>query len=611
MPRILLILCLLALSALSPWSALAQDEEGSEPFAFKVEAINQGLPVADSPLRLDTPRAALESFLAAIDANDHERAAYALNLDAIAPEQQAARAPDLALKLAFLLRRYDLIDWRDLPDQPDARVLPDIQQAVSPYSRRSVELGEIELDGRAVPISLQRFRTADREPVWLFSPFAVERIDAMYADSRPGLLGRWMPLQERLETVGQPSGWEWLVVAMLLAISLALWFALYTATRALAPRVPWRWSLTVRKIAMPLSTVAAALAFRFGTEHLVLLTGPVASNLDIASEVVALIAGAWLLLRSVSSVTLTLSERYVVPLASENPENRRTKTTVYVARRVVLVVVALLSVGYVLMKIGVFETFGLSLLASAGAIGIIVAIAARPLLGNMVAGLQIALTDPVRIGDVIVYDDHWATVEDISFAHTVLRTWTDTRLIVPHTDFLSRPFENWSKEGEAVRRIVKIPVDYRIDVGQVRRKVAEIVADDPRSTGESPEVEMVEANADTAVLWVWISGTNAFTSWYLHNEVRERVVAFLKELEGGAYLPRRRHILLSEAEDDRSIRAKIVREKIAELTPRQQEVLTLVLPARGIDGAGVGTTMPPRTSRTRGHTCPKRLELAW
>jgi hypothetical protein len=62
---------------------------------------------------------------------------------------------------------------------------------------------------------------------------------------------------------------------------------------------------------------------------------------------------------------------------------------------------------------------------------------------------------------------------------------------------------------------------------------------------------------------------------------------------------------------DRSIRAKIVREKIAELTPRQQEVLTLVLPARGIDGAGVGTTMPPRTSRTRGHTCPKRLELAW
>lgn len=543
--RRILLLCLFVLSVL-PSVSLAQDEEGSETFAFEVGTINEGLPELESSLRLDTPRAALESFLAAIDANDNARAARALNLDAIDPEQQAARAPDLALKLAFLLRRYDLIDWGDLPDQPDARVLPDVQQSVSPYSRRSVALGEIELDGRAVPISLQRFRTEDSEPVWLFSPFAVERIDAMFADSRPGLLSRWMPLQDRLETVGQPSAWEWLAVALLLAVSLALWFALYMGTRALAPRVPWRWSPTARKIALPLATVSAALAFRVGTEHLVLLTGPVASNLDTASEVVALIAGAWLLLRSVSTVTLTLSERYVVPLASENPENRRTKTTVYVARRVVLVVVALLSVGYILMKIGLFETFGLSLLASAGAIGIIVAIAARPLLGNMVAGLQIALTDPLRIGDVVVYDEYWATVEDISFAHTVLRTWTDTRLIVPHSDFLSRPFENWSKEGEPVRRIVKIPVDYRIDVGAVRRKVEEIVAGDPRSTGEAPEVEMVEANADAAVLWVWISGTNAFTSWYLHNEVRERVVAFLKELDGGAYLPRRRHILLSK-----------------------------------------------------------------
>ena len=552
--RRILLLCLFVLSALSSVAlssiAMAQDEERSESFAFEVGAINEALPAPVSALRLDTPRAALESFLAAIDANDHARAAHALNLNAIEPEQQAARAPDLALKLAFLLRRYDLIKWRDMPDQPDARVLPDVQQSVSPYSRRSVELGEIELDGRAVPISLQRFRAEDREPVWLFSPFAVERIDALYADSRPGLLGRWMPLQERLETVGQPSVWEWLAVAMLLAVSLALGVALYTVARALAQRVPWRWSLTVRKIALPLATVAAAIAFRLGTAHLVLLTGPIASNLDIASEVVGLIAGAWLFLRTVDTVTLTLSERYVVPLASENPENRRTKTTVYVARRVVLVTVALLSVGYILMKIGLFETFGLSLLASAGAIGILVAVAARPLLGNMVAGLQIALTDPVRIGDVVVYDDHWATVEDISFAHTVLRTWTDTRLIVPHVDFLSRPFENWSKEGEAVRRIVKIPVDYRIDVDAVRRKVEEIVADDPRSTGESPEVEMVEANADTVVLWVWISGTSAFTSWYLHNEVRERVIAFLKELEGGAYLPRRRHILLSEGEDE-------------------------------------------------------------
>jgi small-conductance mechanosensitive channel len=213
-------------------------------------------------------------------------------------------------------------------------------------------------------------------------------------------------------------------------------------------------------------------------------------------------------------------------------------------RRMALVLVALLTLGYIVNRVGIFESFGLSLLASAGALGVLVAIAARPLLGNMVAGFQIAMTDPVRIGDVVVYDGHWSTVEDISFAHTVLRTWLDTRLIVPHADLLSKSFENWSKEGEAVRRIVKIPVDYRIPVGAVRQKVDEIVEGDPRSNGPAL-VELVEADAESATLWIWISGTTAFTSWYLHNEVREKILDFLKHLDGGAYLPRRRHIVFS------------------------------------------------------------------
>ena len=550
MRRILLIAWVSVLAALSAWSvASAREDEGPGLFVFEVSAINEGLPALEAPLRLDTPRAALESFLAAIDQLEYARAAQALNLAAIEPEEQASRGPDLALKLAFLLRRHNLINWADMPDQPDARVLPNLQQSFSPYSRRSVELGKVDFDGRATPISLQRFRTDDSEAVWLFSPFVVERIDAMYADSPIGLFERWLPLEDRVHTVGQPSAWEWLAAAILLAFSVLLWFGLYYLTRSLAQRVPSRWTPAARKIALPLVTVVAALAFRFGMDHLVLLTGPVVSHFDTAAEVVALIAGAWLVLRMVSAVTLTLSQRYVVPLSSENPENRHTKTTVYVVRRLAVVVVALLTVGYVLSKIGLFEHFGLSVLASVGAVGILVAITARPLLGNMVAGLQIALTEPLRIGDVIVYDDHWATVEDISFAHTVLRTRMDTRLIVPHEHFLSRPFENWSKDGEAVRRVVKIPVDYRIDVEQVRRKVEEIVAGDSRSTGEPLLVEMVEVNAETAVLWIWISGTTAFTCWYLHNHVREQVVAFLKELDGGAYLPRRRHILLSESED--------------------------------------------------------------
>jgi small-conductance mechanosensitive channel len=166
----------------------------------------------------------------------------------------------------------------------------------------------------------------------------------------------------------------------------------------------------------------------------------------------------------------------------------------------------------------------------------------------MVSGLQITMTDPVRVGDVVVFDGHWATVEDISFAHTVLRTWVNTRLIVPHSELLARPFENWSKEGEAVKRIIKLPVDFRIDVDRVREKVDEVVKGDPRSTGERPIVEMVEISDETAVLWIWISGTDSLSSWYLHNEVKEALVAYLRDLDGGAYLPRKRHVLLTDGQ---------------------------------------------------------------
>ncbi|HET8728799.1 MAG TPA: mechanosensitive ion channel domain-containing protein [Alphaproteobacteria bacterium] len=544
---IALALCILTVTT----NSLAQDEgeDSGEPFAFEIEAVNDGLPPADPPLSLDTPRAAVESFLEAVRNEDFGRAAHALNLNTVPTEEQSERGPELALQLAFVLRRYDLIDWSELPDQPDARVLPDIQQSVGPYSRRSVELGEIKLDGRPVPFSIQRFSAGGEEPVWLFSPFSVERVDDIFREIEPGILGRWIPLRERLKTLGQPSVWEWSAAAVLLLASFLIGFGVRSSVHLVSRRLPLMRAQKTRKLGWPLGALSGALAFRAGTEYLFLLTGPVAANLDIVSELVAFAAGAWLLVQIVDFLTLGLSERYVVPLADDDPENRRIKTTTYVTRRLALAVIALLSIGYVLMRVGVFEGFGISVLASAGALGVLVAIAARPLLGNMVSGLQIALTDPARIGDIVVFDGQWAIVEDISFAHTVLHTWTDTRLIVPHSEFLARPFENWSKNGEAVKRIVKLPVDYRIDVDRIREKVAAIVEGDPRSTDDKPLVEMVEITDETAVLWIWISGTDSLACWYLHNEVKEALIAYLKELDGGAYLPRKRHILVSDDRD--------------------------------------------------------------
>ena len=530
---------------LSVLATFAQDGTAAEPFAFEGGAINEGLPVAEPPIRLDTPRATLESFFDAVDVDDQMRAAQALNLSGLPENERAVQGPNLAMMLAYLLLRHDLIDWSEVPDQPDARVLPDVQSAASPYSRRAIHLGELELDGRSVPISLQRFNVEGADPVWLFAPFAVERIGGLYAASRPGLLSEWIPLHDRIQRLGQPAWGEWLIVALTLIACMLLGFAIHWLTTLLVRHLSFQPSRWLRGAALPLAIMVAALTFRFGIAHLILLTGPGASNIDIGSELVALIAGAWLLNRTVANVTLALSERYVVPLSTEDPDNRRIKTSVYVVRRLTVVLIAMLSIGYILLRFGLFDTFGISVLASAGAIGVVMAIAAQPLLGNMVAGLQIVLSGPVRIGDVVEYDDDWATVEDITFAHTVLCTARDTRLIVPHVEFLSRAVENWSKDGEAVKRIVKLPVDYRTNVDRIRQEVHAIVDGDPRIT-EPPSVEMVDISDEAAILWIWIPATTPATSWHLHNEVREKLMRFLTEYEGGTCLPRKRHTIVVE-----------------------------------------------------------------
>lgn len=545
-----LLLALFAVALLPP-AAGAQSAEGM--LAYRVPAINAGLPAPERDFQRDSPRATLDSFLEAVDRNEFARAAHALNLSHLPQAEQAENAPELAKRLAFLLQRNELVDWSEVPDRPDARVVPEGPQQTPPYQRRTVTLGQIKNDDRpGVPISLQRFLPADGSAVWLFSPYAVARIDQMYRGREGSLLRHDLSLEQRIDAVGETSPREWLAVGAILAGAILLWILSLQGLRLLARALPQRWRHPLQSTAAIAAVAVAAGGFRLGTDQ-ILLTGPVTIYLGEAATLAAVIAAVWFTIRLLGEVSLALSRRYVEPLGQGDHRNRRLKTRVYVIRRTAMVAVGVVGLGYVVSRAltasGLLESFALSILASAGAAGVLVAIAARPLLGNVVAGLQIALTDPIRVGDAVVFEGQWAVVEDITFAYAALRTWTDTCLVVPHSELLSKPFENWSKGGEAVKRIVVLPVDYRVDVGIVRRRVAEIVNEAPEWTGEPARVEMVDATPESAVLWVWVSGVDSPSAWALHNEVREKLVALLRDQDEGAWLPRRR-LVLADAPDE-------------------------------------------------------------
>ena len=187
------------------------------------------------------------------------------------------------------------------------------------------------------------------------------------------------------------------------------------------------------------------------------------------------------------------------------------------------------------------EKLGISLLASAGLITIILGVAAQNTLGNIIAGIQIALTQPASIGDTVNIENEWGYVEDIRFTYMVVRTWDSRRLIIPLKDVISKPFENWSMTSPKQVRPIIIYADYHIDVQKVRDKFAQLLVDSGNWDEEhEPTVQVTGVTEKSIQIRALCSAKDASTTWDLHCTLREQLVRFIASLNNGEYLAKQR-----------------------------------------------------------------------
>ncbi len=237
-----------------------------------------------------------------------------------------------------------------------------------------------------------------------------------------------------------------------------------------------------------------------------------------------------------------LRKQYVHEIEdADGPRIRRLLTQVSVARRVLLFVALLLGVGIGLSQIELFETVGVSLLASAGALSLILSISADTVLGNIMAGVQIALTQLVNIGDNVRFDGEWGYVEQITYTYLTIRTWDQRRLIVPLKRLLQEPLENWSKTREHLVAPVYLYADYATDVSRLRNKYAELLRADRDYSGElEPNMQVVNLTETSMQIRALCPAVDADAAWRLHCRMREQLVAWLQSVDQGACLPRRR-----------------------------------------------------------------------
>jgi small-conductance mechanosensitive channel len=215
---------------------------------------------------------------------------------------------------------------------------------------------------------------------------------------------------------------------------------------------------------------------------------------------------------------------------------RKHVTQVRILRQVVDTIIVVLTVSGALMTFEPVRQYGVSLFASAGVAGLVAGLAARPMLSNLIAGLQIATTQPIRLDDEVVVENQWGRIEEINATYVVLGLWDLRQLIVPLSYFIEKPFENWTRDSTKLIGSVLFHVHYTLPIEPLREKLIEIVKASPYWDGDVVKLQVQEAKETSLELRVIASARTSGQVAELRYEIREKVIAFLQH-EYPACLP--------------------------------------------------------------------------
>jgi small-conductance mechanosensitive channel len=179
---------------------------------------------------------------------------------------------------------------------------------------------------------------------------------------------------------------------------------------------------------------------------------------------------------------------------------------------------------------------GVSLLASAGLVGVVLGFAAQKSLAGVIAGIQLSITQPIRIGDTVVIEGEMGTIEEINLTYVIVKVWDERRLVVPIQKFLDTTFQNWTRVNPELRGIVMLHADYNVPVDAVRAELDRVVHADPRWDGRVCKLHVTEVTDKVVSLRALVSARDADQVWELRCNVREKMVRYLADLDGGKYL---------------------------------------------------------------------------
>ncbi|MFE2171120.1 mechanosensitive ion channel family protein [Streptomyces sp. NPDC059447] len=311
-----------------------------------------------------------------------------------------------------------------------------------------------------------------------------------------------------------------------LAVTLiAGWAADLVLRRAAArhPETPL-WGL-LRHCRLPFQVVLCASLLRGAYRQAGLLPDH-AFAVGSVLNLVLIASVAWLAVRIATAAVDSVYARYAATAADE-ARVRRVRTQVTLIHRVVSAVVIVVAVASMLLTFPQMRGIGASVLASAGVLGIVAGIAAQSTLGNLFAGLQIAFGDTVRIGDTVVVDKEWGTVEEITLTFLTVRTWDERRITMPVSYFTSKPYENWSRGGAEMTGTVYLHLDHGAPVPLLRDHLEQLLPGIPEWDGRAWALVVTDTTPHTIQIRATATAKDSTDVWTLRCTIREHLISWL------------------------------------------------------------------------------------
>lgn len=239
------------------------------------------------------------------------------------------------------------------------------------------------------------------------------------------------------------------------------------------------------------------------------------------------IAFSWLIIALIRRLKSNILKRYDIT-KEDNLKSRKLHTQINIIEKVIVFLIVLIAIGLILLSFENIRKIGIGIFASAGLAGIVIGLSAQKVVGALLAGIQIAITQPFRIDDAVVVEDEWGWIEEINLTYVVVRLWDKRRLVLPSTYFLEQPFQNWTRNSADIIGSVFLYTDYTISFDALRTELTRLLKSSDLWDGKANVLQVTDTKASTIEIRILVSAKNSPTAWDLRVLIREKMIEFIQ-----------------------------------------------------------------------------------